>query len=193
MLAGDLSCVDHTIRTAAIVAAGAVGSTEEGLTMMLSGAPAIGGTLTNLTRSHSGSQVDAMRTIVAILEGKGDARAFLVSLGSDFVRRMLVLTRAPFPDARLAGLHVVKAVTQHHWGRDLLLLEAGFLEYITDRRTEPDYAGKLAKMAVVEAMLMLPRPAALQDSDFVRLQTYRRDGPFYVGSELMVVVDMATQ
>eukprot|EP00057_Strongylocentrotus_purpuratus_P033881 XP_793127.2 PREDICTED: 26S proteasome non-ATPase regulatory subunit 5 [Strongylocentrotus purpuratus] len=103
---------------------------------------------------------------------------------------LLSLCKQPFTEIRLNALLILRALVSQPWAGRILNQEAGFLEYLLDRSTEPDKEGKETKYAVVKALAEVSstgdtfgRPALL------RLKEYVRDGPFYVRVQSEVAME----
>nr|XP_054769978.1 26S proteasome non-ATPase regulatory subunit 5-like [Lytechinus pictus] len=103
---------------------------------------------------------------------------------------LLSLCKQPFMEIRCNALLILRALVNQPWAGRMLNQEAGFLEYLLDRTTEPDKEGKETKYSVVKALAEAPstgdifgRPALL------RLKEYVRDGPFYVRVQSEVAME----
>lgn len=103
---------------------------------------------------------------------------------------LLSLCKQPFTEIRLNSLQILRALVSQPWAGRILNQEAGFLEYLLDRSTEPDKEGKETKYTVVKALAevsstgdIFGRPALL------RLKEYVRDGPFYVRVQSEVAME----
>lgn len=192
-LAQDVQAADPTLRNPAVVTASAIGCTAAGLALLLQHDD---GLIARTLLRYAGVpappelQQDGLQAVAAVLGGRGDARAFFRLAEPGLLPRVVVTARNPFLDLRVAALGMLGALAQHEWGRETLAVLPGFLEYLTDRRTENSHAGKLAKFAVVKHMVADPRPPSLHDRDVLCLRELVLEGAFFMGREAAVAVDM---
>lgn len=67
---------------------------------------------------------------------------------------------------------------------------AGFFEYLLDRRTENEKEGQELKYEVIKKITLCPDASNIFDKPMIlKLKQYIRDGPFYVGSDVSVIMD----
>jgi 26S proteasome non-ATPase regulatory subunit 5 len=62
----------------------------------------------------------------------------------------------PFPEFKLAGLALLKAIVGHRWGQDAVLRTGGFIEYLLDRRVDNNKDATLDKYEVVTILSESP-------------------------------------
>lgn len=68
----------------------------------------------------------------------------------------------------------------------------GFLEYLLDRKTETDKAGKELKYELIAELVRSPFSKEVFDKPFhLRLREYEREGPFYVQAQAAVAFEGA--
>ena len=68
----------------------------------------------------------------------------------------------------------------------------GFLEYLLDRKTESDKAGKEHKYEVIAELVHSPFSKEVFDKPYhLRLREYEREGPFFVKAEAAVAFEGA--
>jgi len=80
--------------------------------------------------------------------------------------------------------------TQHFVWTDFF--SAGFLEYLLDRKTETDKAGKEMKYELISELVRSPFSKEVFDKPFhLRLREYEREGPFYVQAQAAVAFEGA--
>lgn len=74
----------------------------------------------------------------------------------------------------------------------LFLRLIGFLEYLMDRKTEADKAGKEQKHELIVELVRSPFSKEVFEKPFhLRLREYEREGPFYVRAQAAVAFEGA--
>ena len=74
----------------------------------------------------------------------------------------------------------------------LFLRLIGFLEYLMDRKTETDKAGKELKYELIVELVRSPFSKEVFEKPFhLRLREYEREGPFYVRAQAAVAFEGA--
>lgn len=112
----------------------------------------------------------------------------------------------PFSEIRLAGLGVLSALSSHYWGQEnirntpglcfgltlgmLTMLNhmcvLGLTEFLMDRQCETDKDCKLAKYDIVR---ILSTSSVFDHATQSRMQTFVREGPFYVEAVTEVAIE----
>jgi len=114
--------------------------------------------------------------------------------GRSPVELLLSLARQPFEDVRAAVWSLFLALTRHRWGVESLVRQAGFTEYLLDRRTEVAVAGLRAKYEVALAIDRSPHVAALMNQTPEQrkaLHEYVRQGVVYAPRTVGVMAPVA--
>ena len=76
--------------------------------------------------------------------------------------------------------------------QSVTFLFTGFLEYLLDRTTESDKAGKEHKYEFIVELVRSPVSKEVFDKPFyLRLREYEREGPFYVRAQAAVAFEGA--
>lgn len=97
---------------------------------------------------------------------------------------MMVVVKQPFVDLRTAGLRVLLTLAQWEWGQREMNGHPGFLEYLLDRRTEPERIGKELKYSVIHTLVTSDTAEGVFGAQaFLKLRRYDREGPFFVSAE----------
>lgn len=97
---------------------------------------------------------------------------------------LMQVVKQPFVDLRAAGLRVLLTVAQWEWGQREMNGHPGFLEYLLDRRTEPDRVGKELKYSVIHTLVASDTAEGVFGAQaFLKLRRYDREGPFFVSAE----------
>lgn len=74
----------------------------------------------------------------------------------------------------------------------VFLVSKGFLEYLMDRTTETDKAGKEQKYEFIVELVRSPFSKEVFEKPFhLRLREYEREGPFYVRAQAAVAFEGA--
>ena len=74
----------------------------------------------------------------------------------------------------------------------MTFLFTGFLEYLLDRTTESDKAGKEHKYEFIVELVRSPFSKEVFEKPFsLRLREYEREGPFYVRAQAAVAFEGA--
>lgn len=101
--------------------------------------------------------------------------------------------KQPFADLRTSGLKFLLAISPHEWGQQEFNSFPGFLEYLLDRRTEPDKAGKELKYDIVHCLVSSGTAEAVFGSvSYLQLRKYDREGPFFFTGEQAIALEGST-
>ncbi|XP_076044266.1 26S proteasome non-ATPase regulatory subunit 5 isoform X3 [Oratosquilla oratoria] len=104
--------------------------------------------------------------------------------------KIMNIARQPFPELRCTSLAIINVVAQLPWGQKMIKVEPGMVEYLLDRSTEPDKAGKEAKWDIVTTLVHSPTSHSIfTDTDMSRFEKYFTQGPFYVHTETQVAFE----
>ncbi|XP_069465636.1 26S proteasome non-ATPase regulatory subunit 5 [Ambystoma mexicanum] len=102
------------------------------------------------------------------------------------------ISTQPFPELHCGALRVFTAIANQPWAQRLMINSPGFVEYIIDRRVDPDKPSKDAKFELVKALVNSTTAAeTFGNQHYLRLRAYLRDGPYYVKAISTVAVDGA--
>ena len=115
----------------------------------------------------------------------------LSSSAEESLSIVLRIAQQPLGELHLPSLRLVNALAALPWAEALLVVHAGFLEYLLDRTTERgDRAGLEAKYAIVTTMVASPTVSGTLPAElYQRLREYAREGPLYVRIETQVALD----
>lgn len=104
------------------------------------------------------------------------------------LKTLLGYCRNPFPDIKLAGFGVLKAVVDYPWGRAALADTAGLLEYILDRSAEFNTEALQAKYEILRC-LHRNNNDGFTEAQQREIKEYVGKGPFYKKGITEVAVD----
>ncbi|CAG0903628.1 unnamed protein product [Darwinula stevensoni] len=125
----------------------------------------------------------AMNTIASLLslnvensnnELENLTESWFRHLSKDPMQFCLSLCKQPFTDIRTAALKILQVIASQHWGQVYIKNTPGCLEYILDRRTEHEKAGKEGKYEVVSSIVSSPTALTVGDPlAMKRMDTFR--------------------
>ncbi|CAH0552701.1 unnamed protein product [Brassicogethes aeneus] len=95
-------------------------------------------------------------------------------------------SKNPFPETRVAGLSILRAVCGHYWGHEDIRNTPGLIEFLLDRLVESVKECKEVKFEIIK---ILSTSEVFDQSIRTRLQTYVKEGPFYVYTVTEVAVE----
>lgn len=104
---------------------------------------------------------------------------------------LMSIVKQPFQDLRVAGLHVLLTMASFEWGQRIFSSHAGFLEYLLDRKTEPDKEGRELKYEIVHCIVTTGETAekVFGNVDLLKLRKYNREGPFFSAADTTVAME----
>ena len=104
---------------------------------------------------------------------------------------LMSVVKQPFQDLRLAGLRVLLTMASFEWGQRVFSSHAGFLEYILDRKTEPDKEGRELKYEIIHSIVASGETAerVFGNVDLLKLRKYDREGPFFGGADTTIALE----
>lgn len=115
------------------------------------------------------------------------------TLHPNILQTLISVLKQPFKDLRTAGLKVLLSMAPWQWAQREMHTQAGFLEYLLDRRTEPDKVGKELKYEVVHAIVASGTAEGVFGSaNYLKLRQYDREGPFFYTVETTVALEGST-
>ena len=194
MLAAVSSVHEDTIWGVAADTFGAVGSTVAGRKALVGLEDQVQTALKTLGAVIAGSQaqlrIRALGVVTMLMSCEEDEGSvskghewFNLLHGKSFSTLMLVV-RQPFEDLRTGALRVLLTIAKWEWGQREMHGHPGFLEYLLDRRTEPDRIGKELKYDVVHTLVTSTTAEGVFGSPaFLKLRQYAQEGPFFISAE----------
>ena len=103
---------------------------------------------------------------------------------------VMATAKQPFADLRTSGLKFILTIAPHEWGQRELNSFPGFLEYLLDRRTESDKAGKELKYDIVHCLVVSGTAETVFGSvNYLQLRKYDREGPFFFTGEQAIALE----
>lgn len=106
---------------------------------------------------------------------------------------LMKAAKQPFPAVRCSSLEVLGNLVVYPWIEQDMAITPGFLEYLLDRRTEPEKLGKELKYGILRSLSKSP---TLKDNCGVeyskQICQYVKDGPFYSAQETAVDFEEAS-
>ena len=104
---------------------------------------------------------------------------------------LMSIVKQPFQDLRVAGLRVLLTMSLFEWGQRIFSSHAGFLEYLLDRKTEPDKEGRELKYEIVHSIVTTGETAerVFGNVDLLKLRKYDREGPFFSAADTTVAME----
>lgn len=117
------------------------------------------------------------------------SRQLLMEIHPRALQLLLSVGRQPFADLRLAGLAVILGMAAWEWGQREMQVCPGFLEYLLDRKSEPDKEGKELKYAIVHRIVSTECGEVVWGNvHMMKMKIYDREGPFhYVGDTTVAI------
>ncbi|XP_046844074.1 26S proteasome non-ATPase regulatory subunit 5-like isoform X2 [Xenia sp. Carnegie-2017] len=98
--------------------------------------------------------------------------------------------KQPFNNVRSSCYKVLHSLSSFPWMLADMKITPGFFEYLLDRRTENEKEGQELKYEVIKKITVCPDASNIFDKPMIlKLKQYIRDGPFYVGSDVSVIMD----
>ena len=108
----------------------------------------------------------------------------------EFTKTLVAVCRQPFLETRLAAMNVVRVMCTHMWGQKELVSIPKFLDYLLERATEFDKAGKEAKFAIVRELVTSPFASVSINAEArLRIRKFYKEGAFFVDTEPTVAVE----
>eukprot|EP00794_Sanderia_malayensis_P016211 gene16211-17842_t len=100
--------------------------------------------------------------------------------------------KIPFPTIRCASLNVLVHLACYSWVEEDMALTPGFLEYLLDRKTEPDKQGKELKYDIVKNLSKSKTAKETLGLEYYqRICQYAKEGPFKSDQETAVDFEQA--
>ncbi|CAG0899170.1 unnamed protein product [Darwinula stevensoni] len=141
----------------------------------------------------------AMNTIASLLslnvensnnELENLTESWFRHLSKDPMQFCLSLCKQPFTDIRTAALKILQVIASQHWGQVYIKNTPGCLEYILDRCTEHEKAGKEGKYEVVSSIVSSPTALTVFGTEMLLpLRKYEREGPFFVAPDVNIAFE----
>ena len=154
-----------------------------------------------ITSSSSELRTRALGAVAMLLSCKEENDSWEASTSQEWFNTLhpsifptlMSVVKQPFEDLRIAGLKVLLSMASWEWGQREMQAQAGFLEYLLDRRTEPDKIGKELKYEIVHAIAVSgTAEGVFGGALFLKLRQYDREGPFYYAAETTVALQGST-
>lgn len=109
-----------------------------------------------------------------------------LSSNADHLTFVMSFCKNSFPDIKMAGLQLLKAIVGYKWGQEYLSRTGGFIEYLLDRKVEFDKNVIHSKYEIVKLMSV----SRCFDNDITnQLLKYVKEGTFYIQSVIEVAVE----
>ncbi|XP_022643483.1 26S proteasome non-ATPase regulatory subunit 5-like [Varroa jacobsoni] len=149
--------------------------------------------MTNYSAEHKMSALIAVQSILEMeeydqLDVITLSEKWMSCLSTTPLALLWKCAKTPFPNERLAALRVMKNIALLPWGRQGLLELPGSYEWLLDRNTEPDKAGKEIKHAIVAALL--EEANSIKDVAQVKgLRKFYAEGPFYSPADVAIATE----
>lgn len=198
-----LSPQEDTLWGVSVDTFGLLSSTLSGRTLLLSKRPATEKALTKLGEFiGSCSSVIKCRSLRAVtmmvscledcnLEQSTSQKWFAI-IHQNFLQLILSTVKQPFADLRLAGLALIVEMSTQEWGQRELHACPGFLEYLSDRSSEPDKEGKELKYELVHRIVGSEFGEAVWGNvDLMKIKRYDREGPYFHTEDTTVATEGA--
>ena len=113
-------------------------------------------------------------------EGATKSVEWFYQLHTNPLAVVLSIAKQPFADLRASGLRLLLALSPHEWAQREMTRLPGFVEYLLDRRTEPDKEGKELKHNIVHSLVASGTAESVFGSvNYLQLRKYDREGPFF--------------
>lgn len=105
------------------------------------------------------------------------------------LKTVMAYCRNPFPDIKLAGFGVLRAIVDFSWGRTALSETAGGLEYIMDRSMEFHKESFQAKFQVLKCIQRAGSETCFTEDQRKDIDEYVHKGPFYIKGETEIATE----
>ena len=195
---------DETLWGVAIDTIGLLSSSLSGRTLLLSKQQDTNKVLKKLGQlldnAPSVTRCRALRCVSMLVSCEEDcnyeqslSRQWLLEIHPRAFSLLLSVARQPFTDLRLAGLAVLVGMSRWEWGQREMQSSPGFLEYLLDRKTEPDREGKEMKFEIVHHIASSECCETIWASmDLLKIKKYDREGPFFFIGDTTVAIEGAS-
>ncbi|KAL3288064.1 hypothetical protein HHI36_002515 [Cryptolaemus montrouzieri] len=105
-------------------------------------------------------------------------RKWFFALGTNpMTEIVLKYSKNPFSELRLAGLNIIKSISNQVWGQEIIKDTPGLIEFLLDRNVETHKDCKVVKYEIIK---ILSSSTLFEQEVLKRLNLYVREGPFYV-------------
>ncbi|KAJ7372230.1 26S proteasome non-ATPase regulatory subunit 5 [Desmophyllum pertusum] len=199
-----LTAGDPALKLIAIQTIGVVAHSEPGLRVIFDNKSRNDETMKILCTDINSSEADVKgRTLEALAlifhspdvpsEDLSSLTGSLFSaMASNPLQILIEVSKQPFQDVHCAALKVFRSLAKYRWAQEDMTTCPGFLEYLLDRKTETDKAGKELKYGLIAELVRSPFSKEVFDKPFhLRLREYEREGPFYVQAQAAVAFEGA--
>ena len=118
------------------------------------------------------------------------SREWFDLLHSSIFPTLISIVKQPFADIRAAGLKLLLTIAQWEWGQREMHNQPGFLEYLLDRKTEPDKIGKELKYEVIHTLVVSETAEGVFGGPgYLKLRQFDREGPFFHTADTSVALE----
>lgn len=199
-----LTVPDSALKLIAIQTVGAVAHSEQGLRVVFDDKARNDEIMKILCNNISSSEADVKgRSLeaLALIFHSADipsedlsvlTRSLFSAMATNPLQILVDVSKQPFQDVHCAVLKVFRSLAKYKWAQEGMTTCPGFLEYLLDRKTETDKAGKELKYELIAELVRSPFSKEVFDKPFhLRLREYEREGPFFVQAQAAVAFEGA--
>jgi len=193
---------DFTFQSIAFETIGYIGVSLEGKTALIEMGNKVVECIEKLEvlikNSPTEVKIRAMNALASLIKlDKENQSAEMVSLTQAWYMRVpstmtLVssIVKQPFLDLRLAAYQLLKVMVGQPWGREVVMRQAGFCEFLLDRSGERDKMGREDKFNVVEAIVESREAKEILGPEMdMQMRQFVKEGPHYVQVQSQVAYE----
>ncbi|KAI9591671.1 26S proteasome non-ATPase regulatory subunit 5 [Syncephalis fuscata] len=198
---------DSIVKIVAIRTLGLLGRSGSGVEAMYSH-----GTLRPfidlVVRSTGELRVPCLESVMMLLEIRGQHDAeksrycqlFYTELDAasrprhaGFLAILVSNTKQAFDDLRYVSYGVIQALSEHRWGRELIVSSTSTINHLLNRDVEPSFEGKKWKFSIIRHLANAPdMDQIVSEATLARLKEYLRQGAYFNQTNVSVAMESST-
>ena len=153
-----------------------------------------------LTHSNGDVRIKALHCVAELLHVPSDALSdeTLVSIverwfqqldAKNSIGLLLSITKQPFAELRLGSLDIFWKLSPQPWAQKLMSQQPGFLEFLLDRRSEPDKQCLERKFDIVKRLSESATESFWSAHALAQMREHVREGPWFVRGQSSVAFE----
>ncbi|KAK3730010.1 hypothetical protein QZH41_000964 [Actinostola sp. cb2023] len=113
-------------------------------------------------------------------------------MASTPLESLATVAKQPFEEFRCGALKLMISLAKYEWAQQDMVVCPGYLEYLLDRRTEPEKSGKELKYELIVELIHSTSSRQVFDVPYLlKLREYEREGPFFAKAQAAVAFEGA--
>ncbi|XP_031558026.1 26S proteasome non-ATPase regulatory subunit 5-like [Actinia tenebrosa] len=203
-LYSQVSCGDLRLMPIAVETIGVIALTDAGLHAVFNN-PARNKHIMKVLFSHAmGSDSDlrlrAFETLSSIFYSQENfseelssfLRGLYTAMANKPFQAFVSVAKQPFESLRCSCLRLMKCLAKYEWVQQDMVACPGYLEYLLDRKTEPEKSGRELKYDLIVELAHSPSAKQVFGMPYLlKLREYEREGPFFARAESTVAFEGA--